>query len=93
MFEKKGSFFAGWRNRNGQRKRKFFTSGRAALRFEQEQKELAHPKPPARVKLSPRYSAPSLRGALRSVCAAAWCHQSNPDPHRRTCAAQTEQAG
>lgn len=67
MFEKNGKFYADWRDRKGTRKRKSFTSQRAALRFEEEQKELAHPKPPARVKLSPRLSVPSKPGRVVSI--------------------------
>ena len=44
MYEKDGRFYADWRDRKGKRLRKSFTSQRAALRFEAEQKELAHPK-------------------------------------------------
>ena len=44
MFEKQGRFYADWRDKSGQRLRKSFTSKRAALQFEAEQKELAHPK-------------------------------------------------
>jgi len=48
MFEKHGKFYADWRDASGQRLRKSFTSKRAALQFEAEQKELAHPKQKAR---------------------------------------------
>jgi hypothetical protein len=58
MFEKAGKFYADWRDRDGVRRRKSFTSPRAAQRFEAEQKELAHPKPKARVTPSPSYSRP-----------------------------------
>jgi hypothetical protein len=44
MFEKAGKFYSDWRDRQGNRKRKCFNSKRAALQFEAEQKELAHPK-------------------------------------------------
>lgn len=44
MFEKQGKFYADWRDRTGKRKRKAFTSERAAIRYEDEQKALAHPK-------------------------------------------------
>ena len=47
MFEKGGRFYADWRDADGTRKRKSFTSKRAALTYEAEQKELAHPKPKA----------------------------------------------
>lgn len=58
MFEKDGKFYADWRDKRGTRKRKSFTSKRAALRHEEEQKELAHPKPTARGRLSPDSSVP-----------------------------------
>lgn len=64
MYEKSGKFFADWRDRQGNRKRKSFTSPRAALRFEAEQKELAHPKSKARGQHLPKFSAPATsRGA------------------------------
>jgi hypothetical protein len=44
MFEKQGKFYADWRDRSGKRLRKSFHSAKAALQFEAEQKELAHPK-------------------------------------------------
>jgi hypothetical protein len=53
MFEKQGKFYADWRDRTGTRKRKAFTSARAALKFEREQKELAHPKQNAKGNQSP----------------------------------------
>ena len=59
MFEKSGKFFADWRDQNGQRKRKSFFTERAALTFEAEQKELAHPKPTARGKRSPAPYSPN----------------------------------
>ena len=58
MFEKCGKFYADWRDRKGVRHRKSFTSKRAALKFEQEQKELAHPKSRGRSQTLPKYSAP-----------------------------------
>ena len=59
MYEKAGKFYADWRDRQGNRKRKSFTSPRAALKYEAEQKELARPKPRARGKALPTYSAPA----------------------------------
>jgi len=67
MFEKNGKYYADWRDRKGKRKRKSFTSARAALRYEEEQKELAHPKLKARTKLSPRYSVPSRKGSVVTI--------------------------
>ncbi len=69
MYEKNGCYFADWRDRNGARKRKSFTSKRAALQFEQEQKELAHPKRQARAATLPRYSAPGGSGRTRPTAA------------------------
>jgi hypothetical protein len=60
MFEKDGKFYADWRDRTGRRKRKSFTSQRAALRFEMEQKELAHPKMKALGRQSRTSSAPPI---------------------------------
>ena len=58
MFEKQGKFYADWRDRKGKRTRKSFTSEKAALWFEAEMKEAAHPKQKARGKVSPIFSAP-----------------------------------
>jgi hypothetical protein len=58
MFEKDGKFYADWRDKRGARKRKSFTSKRAALRHEEEQKELAHPKKRARGAISPNSYVP-----------------------------------
>jgi hypothetical protein len=41
MYEKNGKYFADWRDRAGKRLRKSFNSPRAALQFEQQQRELA----------------------------------------------------
>lgn len=65
MYEKAGKFFADWRDRQGHRLRKSFTSARAALKFEAEQKELAHPKQPGRGRQSPRYSVPDTTRAAK----------------------------
>ena len=62
MFEKQGKFYADWRDRSGRRLRKAFATKRAALQFEAEQKELAHPKTKARGLRSPRSSAPNISG-------------------------------
>lgn len=59
MFEKNGKFFADWRDRDGRRKRKSFTSQRAALRYEAEQRELAQAKRRGRGTHLPKYSAPT----------------------------------
>ncbi len=53
MFEKGHKFYADWRDATGKRLRKSFTSRRAALAYEAEQKELAHPKHPAKGKTQP----------------------------------------
>ena len=58
MFEKAGKYYADWRDASGKRLRKTFSNPRAALAYEAEQKELAHPKPRARAQQSPTYSAP-----------------------------------
>ena len=62
MFSKGSMFYADWRDASGKRMRKAFKSKRAALQFESEQKELAHPKTPARPTQSPRFCAPALTG-------------------------------
>lgn len=71
MFEKSGKYYADWRDKSGRRLRKSFTSKAAALQFEADQKELAHPKTAARGQQSPRSSAPSSTGAALLVTPAA----------------------
>jgi hypothetical protein len=61
MFEKQGKYYADWRDRTGVRKRKSFSTARAALRFESEQKDTAHSKPTAQRLHSPKYSAPASK--------------------------------
>ncbi len=61
MYEKNGKFYADWRDRSGKRLRKSFTSERAALRFEAEQKELAHPKTKALGRRLRTFSPPPIR--------------------------------
>jgi hypothetical protein len=63
MFEKQGKFYADWRDTDGNRLRKSFTSKRAALLYESEQKELAHPKTAAKGRTSPLSFARKQRGA------------------------------
>ena len=62
MFQKSGKYYADWRDKAGQRLRKSFTSKAAALQFEAEQKDLAHPKNQARGQRSPKCSAPTSTG-------------------------------
>ena len=62
MFEKAGKFYADWRDKTGARKRKSFTSKRAALKHEEEQRTAAHPRP-APGQQSPRFSAHALAGS------------------------------
>jgi hypothetical protein len=64
MFEKAGKYYADWRDASGKRLRKSFTSKRAALQYESEQRELAHPKQNARGIRSARYSARSSSATL-----------------------------
>ena len=61
MYEKSGKFYADWRDKNGQRKRKSFNAARAALVFEAEQKEIAHPKRRATRKQYARSFSPKPR--------------------------------
>jgi hypothetical protein len=58
MYEKDNKYYADWRDRQGKRKRKSFTSPKAALRFEEEQKEIARPKKRGVGKLLPTFSTP-----------------------------------
>lgn len=64
MFEKNGKYYADWRDRRGKRLRKSFTSKRAALLFEAEQRELAHPKTNARGRLLRPSSSRASRDAI-----------------------------
>jgi len=57
MFEKQGKFYADWRDVQGKRLRKSFTSKRAAMQFESDQKGIAHPKSKAQSQTSPNYFA------------------------------------
>ncbi len=66
MFEKNGKYYADWREKDGRRLRKSFASKRAAILFEQEQKELTHPKRKARSALSPICSAPASSAPTRT---------------------------
>lgn len=66
MYEKSGKFYADWRDRTGARKRRSFKSARAALQFEAEQKEIAHPKRRAKGQLSPTSFSLSSLGTRRT---------------------------
>ncbi len=72
MYLKNGKYYADWRDRKGKRLRKSFTSERAALRFEAEQKELAHPKQKARSLESPKYSAPHTSATVHPKATIKW---------------------
>ena len=63
MFDKNGKYYADWRDRKGARHRKSFTSARAALLFEKEQKERANPKSTARRPTSRTSSSPNANKA------------------------------
>jgi hypothetical protein len=78
MFEKAGKYYADWRDQDGRRVRKSFTSKRAALQFEAEQKELAHPKKQARGLRSPKFSAPGISGRTPFRTSAAPLKPSSP---------------
>jgi len=82
--EKNGKYVADWREKNGRRRRKTFTSKHAALRFEAEQKELAHPKQQARGNRSPSsYARPLKTGQLVTVTRGASSHctsRKSPSP-------------
>jgi hypothetical protein len=61
MFQKGAKFFADWRDRQGNRLRKSFSSQQAALKYEAEMKAEAHPKTAARGQRSPKFSVPRSR--------------------------------
>jgi hypothetical protein len=89
MFEKAGKFYADWRDASGKRVRKSFTSRRAALQFEAEQKELAHPKQKARGQRSAHYSAPDTSGRIQAATKSKRPKRSSPKvvPFRRIASA------
>jgi hypothetical protein len=70
MFEKDGKYYADWRNATGHRIRKSFKTKRAALTFEAEQKELAHPKQQARGIQQPTSYAPRTSAKVRTLAPA-----------------------
>lgn len=80
MFEKSGKFYADWRDKSGKRLRKSFKSARAALQHEAAQKELAHPKPKAQGKQSPKSSAPDTLGGRSPHTLARRPTRSSPSP-------------
>lgn len=61
MFEKSGKYYADWYE-GGVRKRKSFTSQRAALLYEEDMKAEASPKQRARGRKSPASSARNSKG-------------------------------
>ncbi|HEV2487570.1 MAG TPA: hypothetical protein VGT08_18755 [Terracidiphilus sp.] len=63
MFEKSGKYYADWRDQSGRRLRKSFTTARAALTHEAQQREDAHPKKRALGRPSPKFSTPRSRAA------------------------------
>jgi hypothetical protein len=94
MYEKSGKFYADWRDRTGARKRKSFRTARAALLFEREQKELAHPKPKAKGTLSPASFSLSTLGRRHTPTMRARPAQSSPKLevcHRTGSAPRTSQ--
>src|SRR5260370_753181 len=85
MFEKQGKFYADWRDQTGARKRKSFTSARAALQFEREQKELAHPKPKARgIRLPGSFSPRSSKAGNGRIAAQPSKSSRSPEASHRT---------
>ena len=97
MFEKSGKYYADWRDKSGRRLRKSFTSKAAALQFEADQKELAHPKTAARGQQSPKILRAKLDGCrlasyarrLRPIflnvstrCDGHWANPSTPTAGR-----------
>lgn len=66
MFSKGQKYYADWRDEDGNRRRKSFTSARAALTFEAEQKALTHPKTTARGPHSPNSYAPNTSAKRRT---------------------------
>ena len=67
MFEKNGKFWADWRDKKGKRHRQSFNTERAALKFEAEQKALAHPKKLAQAKPWPTSCATSSRAKGKNI--------------------------
>src|ERR1035437_561563 len=84
MFEKDDKYYADWRNKAGQRLRKSFTSKRAALQREAEQKELAHPKQRATGKLSLISCSPRQKRGPVSPSLLQLAKPSSPQPVQPT---------
>jgi hypothetical protein len=82
MFEKSGKFYADWRDKHGKRLRKSFSSARAALLFEREQKELSHPKKTAMRHPSPKFSSPDTTGVRRTAKSTQQSNSSSPQRGR-----------
>lgn len=80
MFEKAGKFYADWRDKSGQRKRKSFNTAKAARVFEQEQKEATHPKPKGRAQQLPRYSTPAQGAPAAVITISTRRDRSSPSP-------------
>lgn len=83
MYEKQGRYYADWRDKTGQRLRKSFTSKRAALQFEAEQKELAHPKLKAIGRPLPNSYSLKRRAETRGTSAPPAASSSRPAAHSR----------
>lgn len=82
MYEKDGKFYADWRDKRGARKRKSFRTERAALIFEREQKEIAHPKRKAKGQQSPNSFTLSSLGKLHRQEKLGQQEPSSPKPGR-----------
>ncbi|HZL53899.1 MAG TPA: hypothetical protein VFC37_23445, partial [Terracidiphilus sp.] len=67
MFEKAGKYYADWRDQSGRRLRKSFTTARAALTHEAQQREDVHPKKRALGRPSPKFSTPRSRAAKQTT--------------------------
>lgn len=54
MYHKSNRWYADWRDRHGNRKRKAFTTARAAAKFESSAQRAAHARPKAKPSPSPK---------------------------------------
>lgn len=67
MYTKGSRFYADWRDRRGNRRRRAFATQQEAITWEEEQKRLAHPKKAGPAHKSPRSSGPTSKRGKQSA--------------------------
>ncbi len=83
MFEKAGRYYADWRDTTGKRLRKSFTSKRAALQHEADQKAIAHPRGLATGRQSQPYSSPGRTARTAGAVSTKRPSSSSRKPDRK----------